>query len=258
MPNARLPERPSLEYLKKLAKERLAELRLSDPHAKLAAALLAVARDHGFPSWRALKSEVESRQTQTQDEFFEACEQGEVEVLSHLLANEPGLVNARNPRRYNATGLHAAAGRGHVDAVRLLLANGADPNARETGDDTYPLHWAAARGYLEVVRALLDAGGDVHGFGDDHAMDVIGWATYFRDPGDNPEDVLPLLLERGARHHIFSAMIVGDPQLIQQLVEENPEALDRRMSPFENGQTPLHFAINRKRYDLLTLLIELV
>ncbi|QOY88392.1 ankyrin repeat domain-containing protein [Paludibaculum fermentans] len=257
MPNAQLPERPSLEYLKKLAKEHLTELRRSDPHAKLASALLAVARDHGFPSWRSLKAEVESRLTKATEEFFEACDQGDTEVITRLLANEPGLVTARNPRRYNATGLHATAVRGHLDAVQLLLARGADPNARETGDDTYPLHWAAARGCLDVVRALLDAGGDVHGFGDDHAMDVIGWATCLCEPGDNPRDVLPLLLERGAKHHIFSAITVGDPQLIQKLVEENPEALDRRMSPFENGQTPLHFAINRKRRDLLELLIEL-
>ena len=41
------------------------------------------------------------------------------------------------------------------------------------------------------------------------------------------------------------------------LVEQNPEALDRRMSRFEHGATPLHFAIGRKRYDLLDLLIEL-
>ncbi|MGC4048272.1 MAG: ankyrin repeat domain-containing protein [Paludibaculum sp.] len=233
------------------------ELRRADPDAKLAAALLHVAREHGFSSWRALKAEVEARQTKANDEFFEACEQGNVGSLSRMLSHEPGLVTARNPRRYNATGLHAAAGRGHLEAVKLLLAQGADPNARETGDDTYPLHWAAARGHLEVVRALLDAGGEVHGFGDDHAMDVIGWATFFRDSGDNPQDVVSLLLERGARHHIFSAIVCGDPLLIQRLVEENPEALDRRMSPFENGQTPLHFAINRKRYDLLQLLIEL-
>jgi ankyrin repeat protein/uncharacterized glyoxalase superfamily protein PhnB len=257
MPNAPLPEHPSLDYLKKLAKDRLAELRRADPRAKLADALLAVARDYGFPSWRALKTEIEARQAKTHAEFFEACEQGDVEVLSRLLDWDPGLVKARNPRRYQATGLHAAAGRGHLEAVRLLLAKGSDPNAREAGDDTYPLHWAAARGYLEVARALLDAGGDVHGFGDDHAMDVIGWATLFREPAHNPQNVVPLLLERGARHHIFSAMVEGDPQLIQRLVEENPEILDRRMSRFENGQTPLHFAINRKRYDLLELLIEL-
>ena len=45
MSTSKLPERASLEYLKKLAKERLREMRKSDPHAKLAAALLAVARE---------------------------------------------------------------------------------------------------------------------------------------------------------------------------------------------------------------------
>ena len=35
--------------------------------------------------------------------------------------------------------------RGHAGAVRLLLAHGADPNAREAGDNTYPLHWAVAQ-----------------------------------------------------------------------------------------------------------------
>jgi hypothetical protein len=49
MSNSKLPERASLEYLRKLAKDRLQELRRADPQAKLAAALLAVARDHGFP-----------------------------------------------------------------------------------------------------------------------------------------------------------------------------------------------------------------
>ena len=57
-----LPERASLEYLKKLAKERLRELRGKDPSAKLSSAQLEVAREHGFTSWRALKAEVERRQ----------------------------------------------------------------------------------------------------------------------------------------------------------------------------------------------------
>jgi len=61
MPDSKLPERPSLEYLRKLARNRLAELRRSDPEAKLAAALLHVAREFGFPSWRALRAQLESR-----------------------------------------------------------------------------------------------------------------------------------------------------------------------------------------------------
>ncbi len=247
MPNAELPERASFEYLKKLAKDRLIELRQNDPHAKLATALLAVARDHGFSSWRALKAEIEHRQTDNTAVFFDACGKGDVEKLRGLLAKDGSLVHARH---HGWTGMHEAAKRGHLDSVRLLLAHGADPNARESGDNTYPLHWAAAHGHIEIVRALLDGGGDVHGFGDVHELDAIGWGA------EKPE-VVSLLLNRGARHHIFSAINAGDLDAIRTLVEENPEALDRRMSRFEHGHTPLHLAIQRKRYDILDLLIEL-
>src|SRR5437588_8962003 len=88
--------------------------------------------------------------------FFDACKKGDVSELRGLLANDPSLVRAADPtNRYDGwTGLHIAAHRGNVEAVRLLLASGADPNAREEGDHTYPLHWAAAHGHLETVRAL--------------------------------------------------------------------------------------------------------
>jgi ankyrin repeat protein/uncharacterized glyoxalase superfamily protein PhnB len=266
MSSSKLPERASLEYLKKLAKDRLQELRRADPRAKLATALLAVAQDHGFSSWRALKAELDQRQKKDVAHFFEVCAKGDVETLRRFLVNDPSLARATNPEAHDQgwTGLHAAAKGGHVDAVRLLLEYGADPNAREAGDNTYPLHWAAAHGHLETVRALLDGGGEVLGIGDVHELDVIGWATFYRAPGDDPaqmdasrRDLVALLLERGARHHIFSAMSVGDLDLIRTLVEQNPDALDRRMSRFEGGQTPLHFAISRKLYDILDLLIEL-
>jgi ankyrin repeat protein/uncharacterized glyoxalase superfamily protein PhnB len=155
------------------------------------------------------------------------------------------------------TPLHTAAQAGDLDAVRGLLAGGADPNAREAGDNTTPLHWAAAAKQVEIARALLDAGADVHGFGDVHALDVIGWATVYEQPDKNPAEMASLLVERGARHHIFSAVALGDVDLIRRVVAADPKALDRRLSRFEQGQTPLHFAINRKRYDLLDLLIEL-
>ena len=260
MSNAQFPERASLEYLKKLAKDRLRELRLTDPQAKLTAAQLAVARDHGFSSWRALKAEVERRQAGNTAPFFEACANGDLEALRGLLADDSSLARSPNPAASGWTGLHAAARNGHLDAVRLLLRHGADSNAREGGDNTYPLHWAAANRHIEVVRALLDAGGDVHGVGDDHKLDAIGWATFFHEPGhapgDNPE-VASLLVERGARHHIFSAICLGDQNLIRTTVTQNPRALDRRMSRFEQGLTPLHFAMSRNRYDVLDLLIQL-
>ena len=263
MSKSTLPERASLEYLKKLAKERLLELRRSNPGAKLAAAQLAVAQDHGFSNWRALKAEIDKRrQPGNATLFFAACAQGDVKALRGLLADDPGLARIDNPAgEYPGwTGLHTAAQSGHLEAVELLLKHGADPNARENGDNTYPLHWAAANRNLEIVRALLNAGGDPQGVGDVHKLDAIGWATFYHEAGgshgDKPE-VAALLVERGARHHIFSAISVGDSELVRRVVKENPRALERRMSRFEGGQTALQFAAGLKRYDLLDLLIEL-
>jgi ankyrin repeat protein/uncharacterized glyoxalase superfamily protein PhnB len=256
----------SLEYLKKLAKDRLHALRRTEPRAKLATVLLSIAREYGFPSWRALKAALDEREAQTLKRFFDACASGDVDTVRAFLADHPDAIRAGRPDAPHGkwTGLHSAAKGGHLDVVRLLLGHGADPNAREEGDNTYPLHWAAAAGHVDVVRALLDAGGDVHGIGDVHALDTIGWATFYHEPGEEPSQMsesrrplVALLIERGARHHIFSAMSVGDLDLIQKLVEENPDALDRRMSRFEHGLSPLHFAMRRKRYDILDLLIDL-
>jgi ankyrin repeat protein len=259
MSDSNLPARPSLEFLKKLAKDRLRLLRQRDPAAKLADSLLAVARDHGFASWRALKAEVERRQSQPVADAFAACARGEADRLRELLAANPALERAEAPASPHGgwTLLHDAAKHGHESIVRLLLEHGADPNAREAGDNTCPLHWAAARGDLETMRALLDAGGDVHGLGADHAGDVIGWATFFTEPGKDVAAVAAFLTARGARHHAFSAIAVGDLDLIRAVVEENPEVLDSHLSRFEHGLTPLQFAIVKKRDDIVDLLIEL-
>lgn len=256
-----LPHRASLEFLKKRAKERLAELRRADPTAQLAAAQLAVARDYGFPSWRALKAEIDQRRAPTIAAFFAACESGDIDALRSLLATEPSLARER---ANGTTGLHRALK--HIDAVRLLLEHGADPNARDDGDNATPLHGAGAFG-VDVVRVLLDAGADVHGHGDLHELDVIGWATCFGPT--IPWDVVSLLVERGAKHHIFSAIACKDLALISRVVEENPDAIARRASRFENRQTALHYVIappdgllgggfrTGDHYAMLDLLIEL-
>lgn len=61
MAKSKLPAHPSLEYLKKLAKTRLQQMQRNDPGAKLANALLEIAREYGFKSWRAMKAQIDQR-----------------------------------------------------------------------------------------------------------------------------------------------------------------------------------------------------
>src|SRR5262245_16057471 len=136
MSSFELPERASLEYLKKRAKDRLRELRQGDPDARLSDAQLAIAREHGFPSWRALKAEVDRRRSPRLEAFLAACAAGDLTSMRELLDRDAGLVRERTAD--GATPLHRAVS--HADAVRFLLERGANPNARDAGDNALPLH----------------------------------------------------------------------------------------------------------------------
>ena len=194
--------------------------------------------------------------------FFTACRSGDVATIRDLLERDRSLLVERIEG--DATGLHVAVQ--HPDAVRLLLEYGADPNVRDVGDNALPLHFAAGGGPIESVRALLDAGSDVQGVGDAHRLDVIGWATVFAEAR---RDVVQLLVERGAKHHIFSAVALGDLDLVRRVVAEDPSALSRRLSPTEQAQTALHYVVappdglvggtfrTGEHYRTLALLIEL-
>jgi len=246
-----LPSRPDIAWLKKAAKERLAELRTRDAAAKLHQAQLEIARDYGFPSWRALKAHVDALSLDGQ--IIAAAVEGRAEDLDRLLAEHPGKI-AITGSTWNRPLLHLAAEAGHLDCVNVLLRRGFDVNRRDRFDRATALHWAAQDGRLAVVKRLLDAGADIDGAGDEHAVGVIGWATCFRHVR---REVADLLLARGAKPTIFSAIALGRADLVRRLVAEEPDQLSRRMSRFEHRRTPLHFAVFKGQAEVVALLLEL-
>jgi len=246
-----LPERPDLACLKKTAKESLARLRKKDPQAKLHQAQLKIARDYGFPSWRALKAHVDALSLDGQ--IIAAAIEGKVDALGRFLSEHPAKLTITGGR-WNTPLLHLAAQAGHLDVVKLLLKRGVDVNLRDRLDHATPLHWAASAGHLDVVKHFADAGADLDGEGDDHEIGVLGWATCFEHV---QAEVAEYLLARGAKPTIFSAVALGRADLIERLVSADRRLLHARMSAFEHRWTPLHLAVLKNRPASVATLLEL-
>ncbi|PNW86997.1 hypothetical protein CHLRE_02g104600v5 [Chlamydomonas reinhardtii] len=87
-----------------------------------------------------------------------AAQNGDVEKLRRILSRNPSAVNDCAGGTY--TPLHYAARAGKLEAVALLLKNGADVNAQTRGMGATALHRAAAQGHTAVVDTLLKAGAD--------------------------------------------------------------------------------------------------
>jgi ankyrin repeat protein len=191
------------------------------------------------------------------EQLFDAARNGDVDTLLALLDKDPEKLHAR-AKPYGWSLLHAAAEKGQIRVVDLLLRRGLDVNTREEGDNTYAMHWAAAAGHLDVVRRLADAGGDVVGHGDDHELEVIGWTTCWNGCDDDAHRAIAnFLISRGARHHIFSAIAMNLADEVRRIVTADSSALFRRMSRNEGHQLPLHFAVRMNRPEMVALLIEL-
>lgn len=124
--------------------------------------------------------------------FGEAVALGDTDRVKRMLADDPALLHARTPDGYPPAGLaiffrhgelarwlieqgadvnayadnpnrvapvHAAAASCDHETMKLLLARGADVNAKQVMDYT-PLHGAASRGDIEMGKLLLAHGAD--------------------------------------------------------------------------------------------------
>ncbi len=116
-------------------------------------------------------------------------------------------------------GIHNGAEQGDAELVRRLLAD--DPTAarRAAGDGQHPLHVAATE---EVAELLLQAGADLE------ARDVDHFATPAQYQVARPE-VCRWLISRGAQPDIFMACALGDHELVESILREDPSALTSRV-----------------------------
>lgn len=152
---ARLPERPSCEYLHKAAK-RLARTR----KIKLTRAQAELAGEYGYRNWAALMRAVEAAAPQPQrSPLAEAAAPADIAAIRNLLtegaAVDGGPGDTATPLFLVCDSDAPAADR--LEAARLLIEAGAFTRAFGEGGAT-PLHAAARRGPLALVELLLKNG----------------------------------------------------------------------------------------------------
>ena len=160
--------------------------------------------------------------------LVEAIHDGDLESLTRLLAEHPGLAAARveGARGGSRTPLHIVTdwpgyfARG-PSVVAALVEAGAEVNAPVEGSlhsETVP-HWAASTDDVEVARALIDTGADIEAPGASIAGgtpldDAVGYGCW---------QVARLLVERGARvDKLWHAAGLGMTTRVQELLAATP------------------------------------
>ncbi len=157
--------------------------------------------------------------------LVEAIRTGDLVAIQKLLDENPGLASSRlGGKAGTRTPLHVVTDwpgffpDGPV-VVRMLIAAGADPNARDPGKGAEtPLHWAASSDDVEVARALIDASADLEapdGSIGTPLDNAIGYACW---------DVARLLVARGAKvDALWHAAALGMITRLEELLAKRPD-----------------------------------
>lgn len=150
----------------------------------------------------------------------EAARAGDIAAVRDLLAAEPVLVHTYSYDGW--TPLHLAAHYGHSQVAEMLLAHGADVQARATNDlGTTPLLWAIMGQDVAAITLLLD-----------HGADINETTT----AGSTP---------------LHKAALVGNVALVRLLLAGGAKVNARN----SGGQTPLTHALF-KRHDAVVALLQ--
>lgn len=252
-----LPDRPSLEQLRKQAREHLDTLHAADPAVKLAAAQHALAREYGFESWPTLVHHVESLQPARRllrpaalrsDEkllwspgrgtdlwaLIQACISGDLDAVRALIAKDRSLARAHYTYRKP---LYFAIGENRLDITRFLLEH--DHNPMDLWFDDSPLEIARDRGYVEMERLLtetLDTKFNASSTGEPIALALREHdLTRLRELLDAD----PALLSKGdgrSNQPIHWATMTRQIEAIDELLQRGADIDARRM----DGGQPIH------------------
>ena len=104
-----------------------------------------------------------------------------------------------------------------------------------------------------MVNLLLDRGANIHARnpGDLQAIDFAIWGER-RRPSVN-DDIVRLLVSRGATYDLTIASALGDLAGVRQMLDDNPSRISETRP---NGRRPLSAAVEFGHDDIARLLLE--
>ena len=166
------------------------------------------------------------------DEYIllDAAIHGDSEQVVNLLCNGMVDVNCSNLSQTLfspiPTPLNEASREGHINVVRILIDNGANPNEAKKGEHT-PLVGASLHGHKDVVKLLLDRGADPNLASKSHLDAMHYTALHLASRGGN-KGTVKVLLEGGAEPNVMT----------------------------DSMHTPLHFAAANGYLDVVKVLLN--
>ncbi|WP_425616849.1 ankyrin repeat domain-containing protein [Anatilimnocola sp. NA78] len=183
------------------------------------------------------------------DQFKESISDNKSDEFIRMLKAAPKAANMIVPSEqghpYEATMLMEAVQYRHVAAVKLLLEYGADVKAITKSYDS-ALQIAASNGDLEIAKLLLAKGADP-------AFPATGDSPLHEAAINGHTEIVKLLLATGLRHDIYSAIALGELELVRKGLKVDPS---RVMRPDGEGRMPLDYAAANGQLEIAQLLLS--
>jgi ankyrin repeat protein len=177
-------------------------------------------------------------------DIWTAASIGDSGQVASFLQKDPSLVNTKNS--VGKRPLSYAAKFGNAVTVKLLLENGAEPNAEERNAPSGSALWAAVKdNYEECVQLLLEHGADPN------AVVESGGNCLFIAMRKGHHSLAKLLYTYGASMSLDSACSLGRIDLAGEIIAANPASVN-----IGGDYGPLCMAVASGDRDIVKLLMR--